>query len=357
MLHSSLKHALSIQTGDGSFPPGHNGPYHDPETPVRNTAHWLFALASMYEKTREARWRDAGTKAVEYLMSSNARPHGKTFHCRNKKGKDKCNGLIGQAWVIEALVQAGRVFDRQDCYQLAEKVFRLHPWDRNIGIWQRVEIDGTILSFDRTFNHQLWFAAAGSMLKKTKEAQIRARFFLEKIAGKVHLYANGIVFHQSPMGRFHSYLKKGIKPVAIELKFRLENQLVKKSLFSKSAGYHGFNLYAFSILKKTFPDAEIWKCKKFKALITAHRNENFILNLEKSEFSYRYNLSGIEVAFAEETFFKNREEVILWINRQLKETYLEKANPLSRNVSDPNTADARIYEAARFVGDYGVSHG
>ena len=31
----SCEAALQLQSEDGSFPPGCNGPYHDPETPVR----------------------------------------------------------------------------------------------------------------------------------------------------------------------------------------------------------------------------------------------------------------------------------------------------------------------------------
>ncbi|WP_295101702.1 hypothetical protein [uncultured Candidatus Kuenenia sp.] len=36
--------ALQLQAKDGSFPQGCNGPYHDPETPARNTAHWLITM-------------------------------------------------------------------------------------------------------------------------------------------------------------------------------------------------------------------------------------------------------------------------------------------------------------------------
>ena len=30
----------SVQNEEGKFLPGNNGPYRDPETPVRNSAHW-----------------------------------------------------------------------------------------------------------------------------------------------------------------------------------------------------------------------------------------------------------------------------------------------------------------------------
>ena len=357
LIEKSACAAFVQQKPDGSMPPGCNGPYHDPETPVRNTAHWLFLFASLYMKTGDAKWKTAGEWAVEYLLSSEARPYGKTFHCRNKAGKDKCNGLIGQAWVIEALVQAAAAFDRQVAYSLAEDVFLLHPWDSNVGIWKRVEVDGTELPYDVTFNHQLWFAAAGGMLAKTPEAQIRAENFLEKVAAKVQLYPNGVIFHASAMGSLTDHLKTGLKLFLRELKSRSNNHAMKTQLYSKSAGYHGFNLYAFAMLKKVFPDAPVWKTDKFKNLVAAHRNGQFIHDVKNSVFGYRYNLSGIEIAFAVETFFQNKQEAANWLNRQFEETWLDEARPLSKGVPDPDTAMARIYQAARLSEEYEVTIG
>ena len=39
---NSAKRGLAIQKKDGSIPAGFNGPYHDTETPVRNTSHYLM---------------------------------------------------------------------------------------------------------------------------------------------------------------------------------------------------------------------------------------------------------------------------------------------------------------------------
>lgn len=356
VLHSA-RHALTIQKGDGSFPAGHNGRYFDPETPVRNTAHWLFLFASLYIKIGEIRWKKAGEKAINYLTGSKARPFGKSFHCREKAGKDKCNGLVGQAWVIEALVKAAEAFGRDDCYELAEVVFLLHPWDSNLGIWNRVEVDGTVLSYDRTFNHQLWFAAAGGLLTQTPVAQERAEAFLEKVAKRVQLYANGVIFHASSMGDLADYFKHGIKPFLKEVKSRIGRRIKKRDFYSKSVGYHGFNLYAFAMLKNIFPDAPIWKSQNFNKLLISHRREEFLRDINKSEFGYYYNVSGIEIALAVEVFFRNNQEATLWLNRQMEETYLSDTQCLSLNAPDQNTAMARIYQAARLSENYEVGLG
>ncbi len=350
---------LTLQNSDGSMPAGHNGPYEDPETPVRNTAHWLFLFATLYEKTNNPHWKEAGDKAIDYLMSPEARHFGKTFYCRDKTGKDSCNGLVGQAWVIEALVKASEVFNREDSYQLAEDVFLLHPWDKHTGLWQRVEIDGKILSFDGTFNHQLWFAAAGALLHKNDEIQNQVKAFIRKVASRVQLYPNGVIFHNSPMGSSFNYAFRGPSSFFNEVCSRLTKKKRWDKLYSKSVGYHAFNLYAFAILKQAFPNETIWHTMGFKHLITAHRSDQFKKDLENSEFGfgYHYNVSGIETAYAVETFFKDKAEAKLWLERQFKMTYIDPSRSLARGVVDVNTALVRIYEAARFAEDYDVQIG
>ena len=348
---------LEKQKDDGSFPSGHNGPYHDPETPVRNTAHWLFLLATLYERTRDTKWKVASEKAVAYLLGSEARPNVKTFHIRDKDGKDHCNGLVGQAWVIEALIKAGEVFERHDCYDLAEEVFLLHPWDVSVSIWQRVEIDGTVLSYDGTFNHQLWFAAAGGLLTRTPGAQKRAEIFLENIAANVQLYPNGVIFHASAMGNLAGYLKNGLKAFLRELRSRYKRKQRRIPLYSKSAGYHGFNLYALAMLKNAIPNAMFWNTSKFQTLLRAYRTELFSRDVQVSEYGYHYNLSGIEIAYAVETFLDDKKEANAWLDLQFQETYVSQNHPLSRNAVDPVTVDARIYQAARLKRDYEVHVG
>jgi len=336
------------------MPNGHNGPYNDFETPVRNTSHWLFLFATLFEKTNEIRWKNAGEDAINYLMSPDARPFGKTFYCRDKVGKDKCNGLIGQAWVIEALVEASNAFNQNKYSQIAEEVFLLHPWDENVGLWQRIDIDGRTLSFDGTFNHQLWFAAAGASLKRNKEIQYRVKKFLQKVVNDIEIYPSGVIYHSSSMNNLFSYTYGGLNFFLKELFSRLKKKKNKSKFYSKSVGYHAFNLYAFAILKKYFPKEKIWQSKHFERLITAHRHKQFQMDLDTigSGFGYFYNISGIEIAFTVETFFNNNSEAKLWLERQLKMTYVNQNHILTKCVSDENTALARVYEAVRLTEDY-----
>ena len=346
--------SLKKQNSDGSMPPGHNGPYCHPETPVRNTAHWLFTFSSIYEKTGDIIWKTACDKAVSYLMSKKSRPNGTTFHCRNQPNRDACNGLIGQAWVIEALVKAAEVLNNTDCMNLAEETFLLHPFNKRIGIWKRVEVDGNVLSYDGTFNHQLWFSAAGSLLTNNSIAQERAKLFLHKIAQTFITYPDNIIFHSSPMGSLLSYFPETYHFIQQAIRI-LKIPKRKKTLYLKSVGYHAFNLYAFAILKKQLPNEALWNSKDIEAILAAYQLPNFIKELEHSQYGFHYNLSGIEQAFAVETFWDNQSEAERLINLQFKKTYYNEENLFSLSAADRATANARIYEATRFRYDYHVN--
>ncbi|MFP4643770.1 MAG: hypothetical protein ACLFM0_05405 [Spirochaetales bacterium] len=348
ILKNAADYAIALQHHDGSFPAGHNGPYYDPETPVRNTAHYLYLFADLYEKHHQENYRAAAERAVDYLLSRQARPFGYTFHCRNSEAKDRSNGLVGQAWVIEALVKASEVLRRQDCYDLAEEVFLLHPWDRSVSLWNKVDVDGAALSYDRTFNHQLWFAAAASLLDKSSAAGERAEAFVRNIVPTVQRYPDGTIYHISRMGSVVHYLANGPKAFAREVKSRYVGLKNRGQLYSKSVGYHGFNMYALALLKRAFPDDRVWGSSMVSEAVAATRNEKFRSVLAESEFGYWYNVSGIEIAFALQVLeHADANESCMWLQRQFDMTYASDRDVLSAHARDADTARARIYQACR----------
>lgn len=265
-----------------------------------------------------------------------------------------CNGLVGQAWVIEALVKAAKVFSRDDCYQLAEEVFFLHPWHEGISIWSRVEIDGRILPVDRTFNHQLWFAMSAAMLKNTPEAQRRAKSFLNDVAKRVEVYEDGVIFHNSQLGALSNYRHLGWSYLLRQIKARVLRRRFKQQLYSKSVGYHGFNLYAFAVLKRMLPSEPIWQSNLMTQLLEACEQPLFLDTLQTSDYGYFYNLAGLETAYAYEQFSNNDKKPQTWVSRQFQHSYDSASKALTKNVADRNTAFARIYVATRVSEDYTV---
>ncbi len=354
MLESSARRALLMQGEDGAMPAGHNGPYRDPETPVRNTSHWLITFLKAHQITGEAVFREAAQQAAAYLCSEKARGKGAFWH-RQSPGKDSCNGLIGQAWTIEALAEAGRCWGQQGLNELGAEVFLQHPFDEKKGLWRRLEVDGTLLPYDHTFNHQLWFAAAGGLLttgpaspqSMLEEVQRRVGIFMDNLENLIHLYPSGLIYH-------HHFLRPQLQSkLAKFLYINLKGwPREKKRMVSKAVGYHQFNLYALALLKRIFPQHPFWWSSKFASLWRYANSTRYVRALEQSPFGYPYNPPGLEMAFALEIFGddpleKLREKQRAWLEDQLHRCYDFEEHLMQLNTEDPITQAARIYEAAR----------
>ena len=357
LISIAVRKALSMQRGDGAFPAGHNGPYLDPETPVRNTAHWLYILAHFSKESQDEESQTAAHRACDYLLSRAARPMQASFYCRTNPEKDFCNGLMGQAWAMEGLIAAAKQLGREDALEAAREVFFMHPWLEKIAIWRRVAVDGSYLPPDVTFNHQLWFAAIASNLGDL-EASRRSKKFLDDVGQHVQLYGNGVVHHQSRLGPLSTYGSHGmigaIKGVLSEA-MRLR---AGSALYSKSVGYHSFNLYAFAMLKKQFHGHPFWYTAKFAKMLRVAVSDQFVGTLDRSAYGWPYNPSGIEFAFVGEAFSLGHDYCQDWINKQFERTYSSGTGALlTRDVPDPNTSAARIYEALRLSGDYNLQIG
>ena len=131
-------------------------------------------------------YKVSAEKALDYLMSQEARPYGHTFFNRDYKNGDKCNGVMGQAWPIEALVYAFEVLEEKKYLDLALEVYYKHVFDKRIGLWKRCDIDGSVVrSFDTTLNHQMWFAASAGLLSvaaNDEKIEKEVNIFLSKFS-------------------------------------------------------------------------------------------------------------------------------------------------------------------------------
>ena len=367
MTTRSAEAALLTQRSDGSMPPGHNGPYRDPETPVRNTAHWLITFLHSYEYTQKTEFKAAAEKAAEYLLTPGARPMAQTFLCRTNQAKDFSNGLIGQAWVIEALAAASDKLQSPKYKKLAKTLFNLHPFDEKKGLWKVVNVDGSYRDFDMTFNHQLWFAATGAMLSEDPQDAIAKKIicFLNMLPGMFKVSSSGLISH--PLVLKTNFLKNCKKKV-----FGLYERLryISKTSEYKEAGYHAFNLYAMAILKERFQGHSFWQTNKFKKTLeyidqnefrqllqsSKHYSDFYRLNVHPdtpscNRYGYPYNPVGFEVAFALKVFSNSSSDInskmSFWASSQFNNSFDFDNNMLSRNTEDPITLSARIYEATR----------
>lgn len=349
---SAAGRIVELQREDGSFPPGHNGPYRDPETPVRNTAHWCVTLLAAWRQTQDPAFRSAAERACAYLSSPAARPGDGPFHCRSNPKKDKTNGLIGQAWAIEALVDAGASLARQDLLETASAVFRLHPYDGRVGGWRRVGLDGKATDFDRTFNHQLWFCAAGALLVNSGvwDAEPAVRHFVSRIPGQMRLYRSGLIRHVSPR-----FLARQPLDVLV-LKRMLRYTWYRKHLVTKSIGYHAFNTYALAMLHRALPDSGLATQPRVSEALGYLTSAEYFDSISRSPYGFPYNPPGFEAAVTIDTFFPDRQDLVtIWLERQLAATYNAETGHVDRQAADPITSAARLYEACRLRPNFGTA--
>jgi hypothetical protein len=324
---------------------GHNGPYHDEETLVRNSSHWLMLYLNEYKLRPRQELFNKINKLISYLTSEKARPQKWTWHHRNKKGKDKCNGLIGPAWTIEALLTAGQVLKRPDLIELCQEVFLAHPFSTRLGLWKRREITGNILRYDLTYNHQLWFLAIGSLISTDSKHQVGKQVHkaMDLLGRNTSIHSNGLIKHLS-----FSSVTRALYLVKNAL---TRSPINRKYLYKKEVGYHSFSCYALALLHHQLPDHAFWKTKKFRKIQSFALSEEHLRIGMTNKYGSQYNPVGIELAFFEQEFQfgtrRAREVVEEGLKKQFEQHLDNKTGQLSKNTADSITLSARLYEATR----------
>lgn len=349
LILKSAASALGKQEKDGSMPQGHNGPWGCYDTPVRNTANWLKLFLFAYRETGDEAFLSAGKKSLNYLLSEEARPYNASFYCRRNDDRNKTNGLIGQAWVLESLIESYAVFNNPEIISVAKDVFCLHEFDETKGLWYEIKLRGEVQDLCKTFNQQLWFAAMGDRIARIEQnpaIEKRVQIFLKKLAVNFNVYGDGLIKHviagkSNSLNRLKR-LKRFRKSSVLD---RHKNSLLQYNI---SLGYHSFNLYAFALLKETHPDLHFWSYSKFKKALRFIETREYVKKLEDNEYGFGYNVAGIELAYILSVFMENSvDKQKYWIEKQFQKNYNFRENLLNRNTCDPETLSARLYEASR----------
>lgn len=350
ILHQASR-ACTLQCEDGSMPAGHNGPYFHRETNLRNTCHWMITWCNAHAWTGDTAYMVSARRALAYILLPHHRPYNANWLHRHAKGRDRCNGLIGPAWVIEALVCAIHLLGSDEALMQAKEVFALHPFDEAQGMWKRVEVDGTVLSFDRTFNHQLWFAASAARLSKVgiSLAAERTRIFLDRLQNLFSVSNAGLIRHRIRLYCWDPFLEPGSlihKTYLLYDKIRCGAK-IKLDAQKRDFGYHAFNLHAFAVLHRLFPQHEFWDSKVFMHAIDFGRSQKHRSGVDHDNpYGYPYNPVGFEMALAlQELFPEAIEERRDWIRRQIATMTRSGTAEYGMDAEDPATARARLYEA------------
>ena len=340
-----------------TFLHGRNGPHGNSESGVRNAAHWLISFSYAWKISQKEEYRALCDAALRYLMSDEVRPHNYT-HMHRTDGGDRCNGVIGPAWAIEALVYAYNTFGAEDILRFAVRLFKMLPFDDKVGLWRRIEIDGTDTGFDLTLNHQLWFAAAGAGLC-AHDAEIAKQIgvFLDMLDRKISLMRGG--YYKMNVSGVSLIAKRYFYDALRTTGAAVRTRLTKGGAFMRMTiyGYHLFHTYALATLREAFPHHTAWNSDKIKKSVRLLFSEECLNHAMASKFGKHYNPPGFEIAFsvqmlgdlvAEHGAVEKRVNQCVQI--QVESTYNHATGFMDRVDYDTVTYASRIYEAVYLRG-------
>jgi hypothetical protein len=364
---------LKLQNKDGFFPAGHNGPYFYKETPLRNSSHWLITLSKCHEITGDKIYLDRISAIAEYLYSDEARPYNHSFYNREKNAvRDQSNGLIGQAWVFEALEKATKSLGDMKYALLAKSVFLQHSFNEKRCLWNNMEINGQDTGINWNFNQQVWFAASSAsvnLINNDVAVENTILKFLDNIFENMIILPDGLIYHyvsnmenttMELWGKYGpgliSFFRKSLKKLSPESAKRKLVSLLRdrnqKYTIYRSTAYHSFILAAFGLLKTVFPGSDIWS-PEFLDNITGYvLSKEYIQKISKNKFGFPYNVTGFEIPYAicmlsNFDISKILEFCSYWINQQINRCFNKTNFMMDKNTTDPLTLTARIYEITR----------
>lgn len=339
LVHEVARYGLTVQDASGSMPPGHNGPYRDRETPLRATAHWGMIFCRAWEMFGDDAFLDAARSVSEYMVGPTAQIGNESCHCRTNPKKDASNGLIGPAWVIEALTTLGTCLDRADCIEVASTLASKPQFSPRAARWEnRPQPDGQSLSADTTFNHQLWFAMASAMVarqKKNDDLLRKSHLFLSALPKHAHVYGNGHLFH--PMNTARARLVRGAKDALKSGHSRY--------MRSKEIGYQSFNILAMARLGHYLDRAHDVE-PTIRQMIRIYDLEASLQLLSSSCYSYSYNVPEWELLAASSFVSLIRPVAVRLYQRNHHRIPVIQEFALGRDVIyvDRETEIARVYE-------------
>lgn len=349
LLVRSAAAGLALQASDGSMPPGSNGPWRQAETPLRNTGYWLSTFLHAHELTGEPAYRRASARAADYLALDQHRPGGAAFAHRIEARHGPANGLIGQAWTIEAMLTAADGLDREDLRTAAESVFLQHGFQWAVGLWETLEVDGRRRGLNLTFNQQVWFAAMAALLE-AEPARRRAARFLNCLPRLLKTWRSGLIIHRLTV--------RGLLPVLFRhpgLSRRIWVRM-RWPLAVRSIGYHSFVLAGLSLLHERLPHHPVWTGPAIRRSLAYARSPRYRAGLEGNPFAFGYNPTGLELAFAlRELGGSSADEVGRWFHEQVERTFDGEAGLLVRGAPDEHTLAARAYEAGYLLARQALS--
>lgn len=342
----------------GYATPGNNGPHGHLDTPVRNTSHYLVIYGYLYKKTLNEKYLEICKKFADFLCTEQSKSISGAIQCMIHNDFDYLNGLIGQAWAVEGLLYFYDIIQDVKYLDAAYNIYCSQIYDYKLHLWHRIELDGTDLGVDYTYNHNVWFAACGFKLAELKgDSEINSQiidFLTHGTKRDFRTYKNGLLKHT--IGLRNMSNKENIKKIIKILCTPVRKLYPRKlDLHYIEYAYHIFDMYAFEILKEKYGYLDLFSTSKFKKAEELACNLDWYnrKNIQKKSFnvfSYSYNSPAFEIPYVCLASKKLETEVIdtaFEISKKLM--YCDESKMFTKDNYDVELFNARCYEIVRYL--------
>ena len=308
---------------------GNNGPHNALETPVRNTAHVLEALRCI-QKAGIRVDMDVIIGLEGWLLSCGFFKDG-AYLARQSAG-DHVNGVIGPAWVIQALVTTPTAIRYKELHQRSELLASKLTFDKRSRLWKRFDPFTHKESIDYTLDHQIWLAA--SLASAGFNTDIKA--FMDGLLDNKNMY-----FRDN--GRFHHIARdRTFKNTLLNYKYEHSGEHIS----DVENGYHMYHLFALALIYKYNGHHALFDTCNFHRSIS-YLEDNFDLIMD-STYGTSYNNPGLSFPLIYKIFgdyFSISEaDVISRVKQSLRASSGLESDLIPWGNCDPVTSYSRYYE-------------
>lgn len=250
------------------IPAGVNGPWNDAMLPTRNLGHAICLVSYSFILTKDSRYLDYLNLLISKLLTF--KDENGFYVSRIGHHKNIYNGLVGQAWVAEALISAYKATSEACLLLEAEDLFCRHRFDLDNSGWVQA---GDESEYFRALNQQVYFSAILSdFISHRKNAGLQEN--LNKNINQIMIWLEDGFFRMPWHVIGHG----------VSSKYKIHN--LKLTL-----GYCSFILFGLGILlknEKSYKQGLVHKC--------FHKLDSGLLFylIKSSPFSVYYNQTVLE---------------------------------------------------------------
>lgn len=319
-----------------------NGPHQDKETEIRAMSHILYISCWLYHQNcHKPQYKLLCYELIDYIKKNGQLTKNGCYLIRNESGKDPGNGLVGQAWVLEALLYAAEVYKDDSILKVIEEHITNFKFDDRYKAWNYIGENGELLGVHQTFNQQVWFSSICLKLNKESCHHKNALEFFRSHLKNVNLYDDGVIFHDTLLREINSSFVSKIKDKIRGLRREKHKSIQRK----RSVGYHSFNLVALLEYYSRYKEDEFFKSKAWFQILAAPSRDSFISDLSSNKYGYTYNQCGFELAYIFQEI--NEKLSMYYLEQQFR--FIQKKDDTINVVDaiDSKLAKARIYEYCR----------